>query len=321
MDQIISTAHLPEQERFDFWRDETSKRHLQYDIERYGTDEPFQAELRGAILGDIIFATSCLSAIRGHRTPQNIAADSLDHYVLGIPVKRSIVVQDGIEYVLGEDEAVLFDGTRPLHYRHGDGGGGVTVVIPRARLDKSLANAEVRGPRVAPLDHGIGLMVRSFCQALPGVMESGPGAEIRQGLAEQLTSLIALTFQASDEGLARAKPTLSSLRFQAIKDFIGMNLHDSDLNPDRLVQALGISRSYLYKLFAQHNFSFQGHLRTRRLTRIATDLRNPALSNLSITDIAVRGGFNNTSHFSRCFSEQYGESPRAYRARMLNPGN
>lgn len=318
MDQIITTDHLPEKDRFDFWRDVISKRHVQYDIERLDGAIPFQAELRGAILGDIIFGIARLSGMRGHRTAQHIAADSLDHYVLGIPLRQSIIMQDGIEYVLNEDEMVLFDGSRPLSYLHSDDGGGITVAVPRHRLEKRLSSAEVRGLRVAPLDRGIGLMVRSFCQTLSGVMASSPDAEIRQGLAEQLTSLIALSFQASDEGREQAKPTLGSLRFQAIKDFIDINLHDSNLSPEHIVQALGISRSYLYKLFAQHNFSLQDYIRIRRLTRMATDLRNPSLHDLSITDLAVRSGFNNISHFSRCFTKQYGESPRAYRARMLN---
>ena len=223
-----------------------------------------------------------------------------------------------MEYVLSEDEMVLFDGTRPLSYRHGDNCGGITVAIPRYRLEGRLADSEVRGPRVARLDRGIGLMVRSFCQDLPGVMASGAGTEIRQGLAEQLTALIALSFQASDEGRERARPTLGGLRFQTIKDFIDTNLHDSSLSPDHIVQAMGISRSYLYKLFTQYDFGFQEYVRVRRLARIEADLRNPSLHDLSITDIAVRSGFNNSSHFSRCFAQQYGESPRAYRARVRN---
>jgi AraC-like DNA-binding protein len=117
------------------------------------------------------------------------------------------------------------------------------------------------------------------------------------------------------------KHSLSQLRFQAIKDFIGLHLHDAELSPDHLVQALGISRSYLYKLFVQYDFSFQEHIRTRRLAQIAAELRKPCMNKSSITDIALHYGFNNASHFSRCFTQQYGESPRNYRARMLKTGS
>ena len=317
MDQIISTAHLPEQERFDFWRDDTSKRHLQYDVERLNHDTPFYAELKAAILGDIIFGIAQLSGVRGNRTAQHVATDTMDHYVLGIPANQSIVMQDSDEYALNHNEMVLFDGTRPLTYRHDDHGGGITLAIPRHRLESRLANAETKGLRIASLDHGVGLLVRSFCQTLPEVIASKPDADTREALAEQLTALIALAFQSSDEGIDRAKPTISYLRFQEIRDYINLSLQDPRLSPENIAQAMGISRSYLYKLFSEHHFSFQEYVRTRRLSLAAASLSSPALHNRSITDVAVTCGFNNLSHFSRCFSECYGESPRAYRARML----
>lgn len=320
MDQFISTAHLPEQDRFDFWRDETSKRHLKYDVERTNHDAPFQAELHAALLGEIIFGTARLSGVRGNRTAQHIAADTLDHYVLGIPAGQSIVLQDGDEHVLDENEMVLFDGTRPLSYQHADDGGGITVAIPRHCLENRLANAEVRGLRVAPINRGVGLMVRSFCHTLPGVMASCPDAGVRESLAEQLITLVSLAFQSSDEGIDRARPTVSQLRFQAIRNFIDKNLHDASLNPELIIRTMGISRSYLYKLFAQYHFSFQDYVRSRRLARVAAELRNPAREQLFITDIAMDCGFHNISHFSRSFTEQFGESPRAYRARLLAQG-
>ena len=318
MDTVISTVHLPEKERFDFWRDEISKQHLKYDIERIDTQSPFCAEMMGAILGDVVFGMARLSGVRGYRGEHHIADDALDHYVLGIPANQSIVMQGSDEYALSCNEMVLFDGTRPLHYHHKDDGGGITVAIPRHYLSNRLAISEVSGVRTAPLDQGIGLMLKNFCQTFPAVMASSPAALTRLGLAEQLVSLVALAFQASDEGIERARPTISHLRFQAIKDFVDLNLHDPDLRPEHLVRSMGISRSYLYKLFSDNDFSFQDYIRNRRLTLVAMALRNPALEGVSITDIALRCGFNNASHFSRCFRANFGESPRAYRARMVN---
>lgn len=318
MDRVINTEHLPEKERFDFWRDEISKQHLKYDLERIDAQTSFRAEMTAAILGDVVFGMARLSGVRGFRGEQHIADDVLDHYVLGIPANQSIVMQGGDEYALGCNEMVLFDGTRPLHYCHKDDGGGITVAIPRHYLNSRLAAAEVNGLRTASLEQGIGLLIRNFCQTLPAVMASSPTEAIRRGLAEQLASLISLAFQASDEGIERARPTISHLRFQAIKDFVDLNVQDPDLSPEHLVRAMGISRSYLYKLFADNDFGFQDYVRNRRLALAAMALRSPALTSASITDIAVRCGFNNTSHFSRCFRTHFGESPRAYRARMVN---
>lgn len=320
MDQIVNVAHLSEQDRFDFWRDEVSKQHLKYDVDRIEWDTPFQAELQAAVLGEVLFSEARLSAIRGERTKQHIASDSMDHYVLAMPIKHSVIRQDSIDYVLGENEMVLFDGTRPLSYQHDDNCGGIMIAIPRHCLESKLKSAEVKGPRVAPLDYGVGLIVRSFCQALPDALKSNPDANIRQGLSEQLISLAALAFQASEQGMNDAQFTLSHLRFQAVKDFIDSHIQDPDLSPNTVVQAMGISRSYLYKLLASNDFSFQQYVRVRRLNRVATDLRNLSLRASSITDIAMGTGFSSMSHFSRCFTSQFAETPRSYRARMQNSG-
>ena len=53
------------------------------------------------------------------------------------------------------------------------------------------------------------------------------------------------------EDVEGARQSLSQVRFQAINEFIGTHLHDADLSPEHLVQALGVSRSYLYKLFVE----------------------------------------------------------------------
>ena len=50
--------------------------------------------------------------------------------------------------------------------------------------------------------------------------------------------------------------------------------------------------------------------------RIAHAARMIAVSDLSISQIAIECGFCDSSHFSKCFRNVTGESPRAYRQRM-----
>ena len=313
MDQYISTSDIPENERFEYWRAQNSRRHVQFDIRQLDARIPFQAQLQGARLGELIFGISCLSAIEGVRTRQHIAADHQGHYVLGIPRHRSVVEQDGMKQELRENAMVLFDTTRPLRYRHAHRGGGVTVAIPRHCLAHRLEVAEQKGLRIASLDHGVGLMVSSFCHDLPVVISDGADIELRQTLANQLLALLSLAFRASGDGLEQAEPSLMQLRFRRILAYIDEHLGDSELEPSRLMEVFGISRSYLYKLFARHEFCFQDHVRQRRLQRVAADLRNPALDHLSIIALAVHAGFTNVTHFNRCFKQQFGEAPGAYR--------
>ena len=54
-------------------------------------------------------------------------------------------------------------------------------------------------------------------------------------------------------------------------------------------------------------------LRDRRLELAHGWLTDPALRRRTVTDIAYRCGFKDSSHFSRLFRERYGQAPREER--------
>lgn len=315
MDQILSTREVAPGERLAYWREYISRRHIHFDVEPLDPDVPFKAEIRGAVLGGLLFGYSRLVGICGERSRAHVAADALDHYVLGLSAVNSWVQQDGREARVGPEALVLFDGGKPLAYRHDHNQRGITVAIPRHYLADRLADTEVAGARIVSATQGVGRLVRSFCKDLPAVLATGAPADLRGQLAEHFVSLVALAFQPSAEGIERARPSVRQLQFQSAKDIIGRRLGDAAISPSMVAAEMGVSRSYLFKLFAEQQVSFQTYLRSRRLASARTDLVDPRFSRCSISDIAYRNGFNNASHFSRSFTQCYGESPRAYRCR------
>ena len=317
MDQIISTSTVPPKDRFAYWREHISRRHIQFDVEALDATVPFSAEIHGAVIGGMVFGYSWLVGVCGRRTRAHVAADLLDHYVLGLSAVSSWVEQDGREAWVGPEDIVLFDGGKPLAYRHDHDQRGITVAIPRRYLAERLADAEVPGTRIVSATQGVGRLLQSFCKDIPQVMAGRPSAQLRGELAEHFASLLALAFRPSDDGVERARPAVRRQQFRAAKDFIERNLGDPDISPETVAAALCVSRSYLFKLFAENEVSFQTYLRTRRLANVCADLMNPAFASLSISEIAYRNGFNNPSHFSRAFAAAYEEAPRAFRARWL----
>lgn len=317
MDQIISTREVAPRERLAYWREHISRRHIQFDVEPLDADLPFEAEIHGALLGGVVFGYSRLVGVCGERTRAHVAADMLDHYVLGLSAVSSWVQQDGREAWVGPEALVLFDGAKPLAYLHDHDQRGITVAIPRRYLADRLAETEVAGTRIVSATQGVGRLVRSFCKDLPAVLASEAPVGLREQLAEHFVSLVALAFQPSAEGIERARPSVRQLQFQLAKDIIDRRLGDAAVSPSAVAAEMGVSRSYLFKLFAEQQVSFQTYLRSRRLASARTDLMNPRFSRLSISEIGYRNGFNNASHFSRSFTQLYGESPRAYRSRWL----
>jgi AraC-like DNA-binding protein len=87
-------------------------------------------------------------------------------------------------------------------------------------------------------------------------------------------------------------------------------LSNSELNIQRITEALHLSRTKLYyKLKGLTGMNPNVFFKTYRLNRAAELLRE---GKLNISEIADLTGFSTLSHFSASFKEQFGISPSKY---------
>lgn len=133
---------------------------------------------------------------------------------------------------------------------------------------------------------------------------------VEYSLIEFLINCLALDGKIESKGGA-AGARASHLR--RICQKIETMLHDPDLNLGNVARENGVSTRYLQKLFATNNMTFSNYLKNRRLMRCSADLISPVHSQLSISEICFRWGFNDAAHFSRVFKEKFGVSPSAHR--------
>ncbi|SEI20294.1 helix-turn-helix domain-containing protein [Pseudomonas fuscovaginae UPB0736] len=99
-----------------------------------------------------------------------------------------------------------------------------------------------------------------------------------------------------------------------IKSFIEDRLAEPELTLEQIATFEGCSIRTLHRLFEDElGCSLSEYIWQRRLTRCAEDLRNPDLSDQSITDVALSWGFVSSSHFSRAFKASFGMTPRLFR--------
>ncbi len=61
--------------------------------------------------------------------------------------------------------------------------------------------------------------------------------------------------------------------------------------------------------------SFTERVLEHRLQRARAMLANPRQDDVKISDIAYAAGFNEISHFNRCFRRRFGASPGEFRNR------
>lgn len=105
--------------------------------------------------------------------------------------------------------------------------------------------------------------------------------------------------------------------FARVCSRIDARLAEPELSLAAIAADEHMSARYLQKLFEKSGSSFSAYLRTSRLERCRADLANAQYDKLSVSDICYRWGFNDPSHFSHAFREQFGISPRAYREQAV----
>lgn len=104
---------------------------------------------------------------------------------------------------------------------------------------------------------------------------------------------------------------------ERVRRFVQGNLSSSDLTPDTLCRALGISRTRLYQLF-EPSGGVLHYIQKRRLLSAHAALSNSA-NRQQIVEIAAAVGFTSAAHFSRAFSKEFGYSPREARSVAVPP--
>jgi AraC-like DNA-binding protein len=100
--------------------------------------------------------------------------------------------------------------------------------------------------------------------------------------------------------------------YQRMTSFIEKRLGDSELSPGMLAQAHRISTRYLHLIFGERGKTVGAWIKERRLAQCRAELANPGIDR-TVTEVAMRWGFSDLAHFSRCFRSAYGVSPLEFR--------
>jgi len=96
--------------------------------------------------------------------------------------------------------------------------------------------------------------------------------------------------------------------------YISDHLHDAELSVARIARSVGVSAGYLQQLYrAATSLTLTQSILDLRLANCRRELADPSLANESVTSIAFRWGFSESSSFSRAFRRTFGVSPRQYR--------
>lgn len=118
----------------------------------------------------------------------------------------------------------------------------------------------------------------------------------------------------TEEKLKMAVSGIDDEFYHRFIDLVNEKMSDTALNVESLAAELGLARSQFYrKIKALTNYSPVEILRSMRLKRARQMLTT---TELSISEIGYEVGFSSAAYFSKCFHDEFGETPTQLRERL-----
>lgn len=309
-----STAQLPAREQFGRWCEFVNEAHLHWSIERSSFDF-FPAFIREGRFGD--FRTANLTAspqarVKGTRSAAEIAQDDEALYnFLYIAAGSECLTIDGEDIELLPGNLVLWDTTRPMDFVTGTGLHQVTLAVAHSRLHRIFPRASEFVGKPMSCASGLNKLFIDHLLAL----ENQFGDLTKEQAWRVLDTTLNLAVTVLENGTEIVKRNGNCDLLEKIRKYIDENLDDYELCVASIAKKHNISPRHTHRIFGEEGISVSNYITSRRLDRCKIELASPACSENSVTDIAFRWGFNDSSTFSKVFKREFGISPREFRRR------
>ena len=243
-------------------------------------------------------------------TPLN-ASDDAGWLKLVIPMRSGTTVrQHDRETSVAPGCWVIYDTARPYRIDNVGPSDHLIAMVPRDRVARGL-DLPALCARDVGADQGIARVMtdtlRSTWRQLPHMSVAAAHAAAEAIVQLVHLSLVELAGQTTEAGHQ------ARLREQ-VRALIDTHLRDPALDVGFLAAQLGCSKRRLHAAHAGGSETLAAMIQHARLEACMRDLREPALADRTVTEIALSWGFNNASHFSRIFRARAGATPRAWRA-------
>ncbi|MFD7867492.1 helix-turn-helix domain-containing protein [Streptomyces sp. NPDC057682] len=284
----------------------------------------FAASLRGVELASVHMAELTMSPGKVVRSERMVRQADPELVSVVVAASGSVVLsQAGRDAVLDPTTLALYDSSYPYEIRLDGDGGTATLLrahIPRTLLGRSPARLRPLLARPLPGRDGFAGMVVHLMNSLAGEAHAYGSHDLPRLSEISGDLLTALVTHHLDERTDPEDPSGRGALLLSIEAFVRQRLHDPELSPRVIAGAHHLSVGHLHRLFHTRGTTPAAWIRGLRLTYAGRDLRDPALREVTVHQIATRWGFRDHSTFTRSFRTAYGMSPRDYRHVPPGPG-
>lgn len=278
----------------------------------------FAAQLTMGRLGPIQFARMCAGRSNIERTRRHIVHGtprlySFLHQVSG----QSLFSQCGQSAQLGAGDFALCDSSTPHSFSLDDDSVVIMLRVDAATLKEHLPTPERFCGMHLRRDMGLAGPMGAMVQQLNAQLEGGFTSIYDERLARHLLEMMAMSYAIGFEQQGDVSAVVRGRQAEVVR-YVEDHLRDPHLSPASIAAGLRISPRYLRTVFASTGEKVSAYIVRRRLEECARQIRNPAWSGHTLTEIAFAWGFNSAAHFTRSFHEHFGTTPREYRRGARN---
>jgi AraC-like DNA-binding protein len=189
----------------------------------------------------------------------------------------------------------------------------LTMFMPRSLVATHVDDVDALHGRVVPVDAPLARFVFEHFDAtardLPILARPDAIDSLDAG-----AQLLLAAFADKPHALHDSRAAMQAVVKGQVKRYVETHLHEADLTPMKIVDALGLKRATIYRWFEQEG-GLGAYIRHRRLREAADELAR--FPNLQIADIAFGLGFKSASDFTRAFRRAFDVSPLEMRLRAL----
>jgi AraC-like DNA-binding protein len=320
---VISTAHVPGRDRFDFWRDTLGQMSMPF-VARRRPPSTFTGTLQASSFGATRTIYTENATVDVERTPALIRRSDPETYFMIVNfLGRQQLCQDRQVAVIGPGDMVLLHSSQALE----------SFADPRVDRQQACVVAiewdalPIPGRQLRrlvgvhlPGDDGLGALTSRYLYTLSSSddIDASDAIRLSSVTADLLAVMLARRLRA---GAALSPQTRDAVLFARVRSFILARLGDAALTPEAIAAAHHISLRTLHRVFQANGVSVASWIRQLRLERCRADLADPALRAVPVQSTAARWGFTDPSSFSRAFKAAYGLGPAAYRAHRTSDSN
>jgi AraC-like DNA-binding protein len=323
MYELKTVNQLPAGQRLDYFNQLVSDTFCPMSCEP-NRDFPgeFRAEIRLQQLQRVGVAAIKSSPLDVFRRRSEIARAVDANYLVKVQVSgESLIRQRNREAHLQPGDFVMCLSSEPYELHFSDDYSQLVLAVPQPLLEECVRSPEQHLGVRMDSQVGVNGLFSQFVTLLGARMDQLDGV-LAQRLEANVLDLLSTTLGHSRE--TRKQEVLDGgvkgEYLQRIKGFIRNHLCDETLTPAAVADHHGISTRYLHMLFVEGGESVSRFIQRLRLEACQSALADDGFNTYTVSEIAYRFGFNDASHFSRAFKNQFGETPASYRRQSLSRG-